>query len=142
MLTTLAFTTPPNPDPDPNFGVHPDLIVRAIQFPQGFKVGTCTDVKVAIANLNNAEVTGKIQVELYVSPNGAPAYTLNKVMLGIGPKKTKFITFKDIKVPNKKQLKLRVRVNPKKWIQESNHYNNKKLIYPKPTDLCSSELLF
>ena len=114
-------------------GTLPDLIVRAIKFPNGFKTGNCTDVTVYVANNSSTALAGKFKVQIYVSQSGHPSKTYTLVMDKIAGYATKRITFKDIALPGKGQAKLEARADVSDVIAEENEYNNKKLIYPKPT---------
>ena len=136
-LIISAFTIPTS-SPTPSAS-KPDLMVRAINFPDGYKLGNCTDVKVAIGNLSEV-AAGKFKVELYLSENNQPLTKLYRGVKGLGPKKTTWVTFKDVKVKTKETAKLQITADISKMVPESNEYNNKKLIYPKPKAACKGGL--
>ena len=131
----FAFTSPIDDVVAPSDALKPDLLVRAIQFPDGFKLGTCTEVRAAIAN-SSMTAAGTFKVELYLSESGHPVKQLYTIVKGIGPKKTVWVTFKDVPVLAKQQAKLQVTADISKSVVEANEYNNKKLIYPKPKSQC------
>ena len=131
----FAFTPPADDAVAPADALKPDLFVRAIKFADGFKLGSCTEVKAAIAN-NSMAAAGAFKVELYLSESGHPVKRLYAIVKGVGPKKTVWVTFEDVPVLAKQQAKLQVTADISKSVVEANEYNNKKLIYPKPKSEC------
>ena len=138
LFTSLAMQPKTGQNKDLEFGEHPDLIVRDIQLPKGFRIGSCTDVHVIIGNKSNAYVKKKFKVQLYVSQSSFQPQTYTELTVGIGPKKVKPIVFKNVPIKGKGQAKVQATVNPGNVLEESNYQNNKKMIYPKPKGVCKN----
>ncbi len=105
----------------------PDLVVSAIQFPEGFRVGSCSDIKVAITN-KGREKASSFNVGL--SCDFANQY----IKIGeLAVRRTTWITFEDVRVPTKRLVKVEVTADSNNHISELRESNNRKVMYSRPS---------